>query len=29
VPHREAAWALLEESLRDAVNFCELIQKSS
>jgi hypothetical protein len=29
VPHREAAWALLEERLRDAVNFCELIQKSS
>jgi Ferritin-like len=29
VPHREAAWALLEERLRDAVSFCELIQKSS
>jgi hypothetical protein len=29
VPHREAAWALLEERLRDAVNFCELIQKRS
>jgi hypothetical protein len=29
VPHREAAWALLEERLRDAVNFCGLIQKSS
>ena len=27
MPHREAAWALLEERLRDAVNFCELIQK--
>jgi hypothetical protein len=26
VPHREAAWALLEERLRDAVSFCELIQ---
>src|SRR5262249_41803202 len=29
VPHREAAWALLEERLREAVNFCDLIQKSS
>jgi hypothetical protein len=29
VPHREAAWALLEERLRDAVSFCDLIQKSS
>jgi Ferritin-like len=29
VPHREAAWALLEERLREAVNFCEVIQKSS
>ena len=29
VPHREAAWALLEERLRDAVNFCDRIQKSS
>jgi Ferritin-like len=29
LPHREAAWALLEERLRDAVNFCELIQKRS
>jgi hypothetical protein len=29
VPHRAAAWALLEERLRDAVNFCDLIQKSS
>jgi hypothetical protein len=28
VPHREAAWALLEERLRDAVDFCDLIQKS-
>ena len=28
VPHREPAWALLEERLRDAVSFCELIQKS-
>src|SRR5512133_3883639 len=24
LPHREAAWALLEERLRDAVNFCSL-----
>lgn len=29
VPHRAAAWALLEERLRDAVNFCDRIQKSS
>src|SRR5215470_656558 len=29
MPHREPAWALLEERLREAVNFCELIQKSS
>jgi hypothetical protein len=29
VPHREAAWPLLEERLREAVNFCDLIQKSS
>src|SRR5262249_31756615 len=29
MPHREAAWALLEERLREAVNFCDLIQKSS
>jgi hypothetical protein len=29
MPHREAAWALLEERLREAVNFCELIQESS
>ena len=28
VPHREAAWALLEERLREAANFCDLIQKS-
>jgi hypothetical protein len=28
VPHREAAWALLEERLRDAVSFCDLIQNS-
>ena len=29
LPHRTAAWALLEERLREAVNFCDLIQKSS
>jgi hypothetical protein len=29
VPHREAAWALLEERLRDAVDFCDLIQTTS
>jgi hypothetical protein len=29
VPHREAAWALLEERLREAVNFCDLIHKRS
>jgi len=29
MPHREAAWALLEERLREAVNFCDLIQNSS
>src|SRR5262245_9529132 len=29
MPHREAAWALLEERLREAVDFCSLIQNSS
>jgi hypothetical protein len=29
LPHREAAWALLEERLREAANFCDLIQESS
>jgi hypothetical protein len=29
VPHREAAWALLEERLRDAVNFCDLTRQIS
>jgi Ferritin-like len=29
MPHREAAWALLEERLREAANFCELTQESS
>jgi Ferritin-like len=28
MPHREAAWALLEERLREAANFCDLIRKS-
>jgi Ferritin-like len=29
MPHREAAWALLEERVREAANFCDLIQESS
>jgi ferritin-like protein len=29
MPHREAAWALLEERVREAANFCELIRESS
>src|SRR5262245_11071094 len=29
MPHREAAWALLEERLRETVNFCDLIKGSS
>src|SRR5262249_42030781 len=29
VPHREAAWALLEERLRETGNFCDLIQQTS
>jgi hypothetical protein len=29
MPHREAAWALLEERVREAANFCNLIQESS
>jgi hypothetical protein len=29
VPHREAAWALLEERLREAARFSELIRESS
>src|SRR5262249_49290575 len=29
VPHREAAWALLEERLPEAANFCDLIQKNA
>jgi hypothetical protein len=28
MPHREAAWALLEERLREAANFCDLIGES-
>ncbi|HEX8854669.1 MAG TPA: ferritin-like protein, partial [Thermoleophilaceae bacterium] len=27
MPHRDAAWALLEERLREAANFCGLIQE--
>jgi CDGSH-type Zn-finger protein/truncated hemoglobin YjbI len=27
MPHREAAWALLEERVREAANFCGLIQE--
>jgi Ferritin-like len=27
MPHREAAWALLEERLRDAVSFCDRIRE--
>jgi hypothetical protein len=29
LPHREAAWALLEERVREAANFCGAIQESS
>jgi hypothetical protein len=29
MPHREAAWALLEERVREAANFCDLIQEGS
>jgi Ferritin-like len=29
MPHREAAWTLLEERVREAANFCNLIQESS
>jgi len=29
MPHRGAAWALLEERVREAANFCDLIQESS
>jgi hypothetical protein len=29
MPHREAAWALLEERVREAANFCDLIQESN
>ena len=27
MPHREAAWALLEERVREAANFCGLVQE--
>ena len=27
MPHREAAWALLEERVREAANFCRLVQE--
>jgi hypothetical protein len=27
MPHREAAWALLEERLRDAASFCGLVRE--
>ena len=27
MPHREAAWALLEERVREAANFCGLIEE--
>jgi hypothetical protein len=29
MPHREAAWALLEERVREAANFCDLIGQST
>jgi Ferritin-like len=29
LPHRESAWALLEERLREAVSFCDAVAKSS
>jgi Ferritin-like len=29
LPHREAAWALLEERLRDAANFCGLVRETA
>jgi CDGSH-type Zn-finger protein/truncated hemoglobin YjbI len=29
MPHREAAWALLEERVREAANFCGLVQEIS
>jgi hypothetical protein len=29
LPHREAAWALLEERVREAANLCDLIQESN
>jgi Ferritin-like len=29
LPHREAAWALLEERVRDAANFCSLVREAA
>jgi len=29
LPHREAAWALLEERVREAANFCGLVRESA
>jgi Ferritin-like len=29
MPHREAAWAILEERVREAANFCDVIHESS
>ena len=29
LPHRGAAWALLEERLRDAANFCSLVRETA
>jgi len=29
LPHREAAWTLLEERVRDAVDFCNLVRESA
>jgi hypothetical protein len=29
MPHRDAAWALLEERVREAANFCDVIRESS
>ncbi len=29
LPHREAAWALLEERVREAANFCSLVRKAA
>ena len=29
MPHREAAWTLLEERLREAANFCGQVRESA